>query len=79
MDAKHNFFPLFLYIGVTLKFTWGFKIQDEVPPPTIIVGRGVLVIQFCNTGKSLIEMQNVSPAQHLHYTHLHGSRAPLHP
>ena len=29
-------FPQSLYIGVTLKFTWGFKIQDLVPPPSFI-------------------------------------------
>ena len=30
--AKKFLFSLFLYIGVTLKFTGGFKIQDLVPP-----------------------------------------------
>ena len=32
MENTKILFPPFLYIGVTLKFTWGFKIQDLVPP-----------------------------------------------
>ena len=32
LQIQKNLFSLFLYIGVTIEFTWVFQIQDLVPP-----------------------------------------------